>query len=76
MNSFHPSIKFTSDFSHEKITFLDLNIYKGPNFLISNILDVETYMWPGLQKSTMWAQITPSYIFANIFSSECGIPFP
>ena len=36
----------------------------------------QTKMWPGLQKSIMWAQITPSYIFANIFSSECGIPFP
>ena len=46
MNSFHPSINFTSDFSHEKITFLDLKIYKGPNFLISNKLDVETYIKP------------------------------
>ena len=33
-------------------------------------------MWPGLRKSTMWAQITPSYIFGNIFSSERSIPFP
>ena len=33
------------------------------------------YMWPGLWKSTMWAQITPSYTFANIFNSECGITF-
>ena len=46
MNSFHPSINFTSDFSHEKITFLDLKIYKGPNFLISNKLDIETYIKP------------------------------
>ena len=33
-------------------------------------------MWPGLRKSTMWAQIIPSYIFGNIFSAERGIPFP
>ena len=33
-------------------------------------------MWPGLRKSAMWAQITPSYIFAIIFSFECDIPFP
>ena len=32
-------------------------------------------MWPGLQESVMWVQITLSYIFANIFSSECSIPF-
>ena len=30
---------------------------------------------PGLQKSTLWVQITLSYIFAIIFSSECSIPF-
>ena len=33
-------------------------------------------MWPGLQKSTMWAQITLSYIFANIFRSEYSMPIP
>ena len=27
-------------------------------------------------KSTMWVQITSSYIFANIFCSECSIPIP
>ena len=33
-------------------------------------------MWSGLQKPTMWAQITSSYIFANVFRSEYTIPFP
>ena len=28
-----------------------------------------------MQKSNMWAQITPSYIFINIFSSEKSIYF-
>ena len=27
-------------------------------------------------KLTMLVQITPSYILANIFHSECSIPFP
>ena len=27
MNSFHPSIKFTSERSYQKINFLDINIY-------------------------------------------------
>ena len=30
-------------------------------------------MWQGIQKSTMWAQITPSYILMNIFSSKKSI---
>ena len=29
----------------------------------------------GLRKSTMWAQITPSYNFDNIFYSKCAITF-
>ena len=30
MNNFHLSMKFTSEFDMNKITFLDMNIYKGP----------------------------------------------
>ena len=33
-------------------------------------------MWLCLQRSTMWAQIMLSYIFAKIFCLECSIPFP
>ena len=32
--------------------------------------------WPCLQKLTKWVQITLSYNFADIFHSECSIPFP
>ena len=46
MNSFHHSIKFTSEYSFDKITFLDVNIYKGPNFLLSKTLDIETFVKP------------------------------
>ena len=35
-----------------------------------NIFTVNQYMWPGLQKSTMWVQITSRYIFADIFCLE------
>ena len=50
---------------------LEIDGYKAlPLRLIQTI-----YMWPGLRKSTMWAQITLSCIIANIFSSECGILF-
>ena len=46
MNTFHPSIKFTSEISHERISYLDLNIYKGPNFLSSRKLDIQTHIKP------------------------------
>ena len=45
----------------------------GPTSLIH--AHISNIMWPGLQRLTMWAQITPSYIFGNIFRSECTIPF-
>ena len=43
--------------------------------IFGTLLHLHRKMWGGLRKSTMWAQITPSYIFTNIFNSECGIPF-
>ena len=46
MNNFHPSIKFTCESNMNRITFLDLNIYKGPNFLSTKKLDVETHIKP------------------------------
>ena len=46
MNTFHPSIKFTSEYDENKITFLDVNIYKGPTFLSTNKLDIETHIKP------------------------------
>ena len=33
-------------------------------------------MWPGLQKLTIWVQITLSYIFTNIFYLQRSILFP
>ena len=35
-----------------------------------NIIMKEGHLLSILRKSTMWVQITPSYIFANIFSSS------
>ena len=46
INTLHPSIKFTSEYETNKITFLDVNIYKGPNFLSTNRLDIETHIKP------------------------------
>ena len=46
LNDFHPSIKFTFEYNKNRITFLDLDIYKGPNFSSTHRLDLETHIKP------------------------------
>ena len=43
LNSFHPTIKFTWEYSEKNITFLDLNIYKGKRFQKHHLLDMSTF---------------------------------
>ena len=45
-NSFHTTIKFTSELSSEGVIFLDTKVYKGTRFSDSNILDVQTHFKP------------------------------
>ena len=63
INSFHDSIKFTSEYNFDKITFLDVNIYKGPNFLLSKTLGFETFVKPTNRQA---------YIHATSFH-PCGV---
>ena len=56
LNSSHPSIKFTWEYSRDKITFLDVDIYKGPNFSITNTLDVKTHIKPTNKQAYIHAQ--------------------
>jgi len=46
LNCLHPTIKFTYEHSHHSINYLDLQIYKGTNFLSTGKLDVSTYIKP------------------------------
>ena len=46
LNNYHPLIKFSLEHDYDKITFLDVNIFKGPNFEATNKLDVETHIKP------------------------------
>ena len=43
LNGFHPSIQFTYTISQNSTDFLDLSIYKGSGFQITNKLDTKTY---------------------------------
>ena len=43
LNTFHPSLHFTYTYSYNSINFLDLTIYKGPNFSYTHTLDTKMY---------------------------------
>ena len=43
LNSYYPLIKFPFEHIYKQITFLDVNVFKGPNFHITNKLDVKTH---------------------------------
>ena len=45
-NSFHATIKFSLEPSSKKIVFLDTKVFKGPRFIQSKILDVQTHFKP------------------------------
>ena len=56
-NNYHPFIKFTSEYDYNKITFLDVNIFKGHNFDTSNKLDVETHIKPTNRQAYVHADL-------------------
>ena len=60
MNTLHTSIKFTSEYGSKKIAFLDVTVYKGPNFIATNKLGIETFIKPTNKK-------TYRYIHAKSF---------
>ena len=37
LNSYHPTIKFTANYSREKITFLDVEVIKKGNQLVTDL---------------------------------------
>lgn len=46
LNMFHPNIQFTHQHSLHTVEFLNLTIYKGRHFAITNLLDTRTYQKP------------------------------
>jgi len=42
-NSFHPTIKFTTEIPETEATFLGLRVYEGARFNKEYILDVQTH---------------------------------
>ena len=46
INQVHPTIKFTYEHSDSELTFLDVTVYKGPQFKETGLLDVKTHIKP------------------------------
>ena len=46
LNNFHPSLKYTYEYSTDSTNFLDLTIYKGPHLQRTQRLDTQTYQKP------------------------------
>ena len=42
INTIHPTIKFTHECDDKELIFLDMTVYKGPNFHETGILDIKT----------------------------------
>lgn len=46
LNEHHPSIKLTLTHSHTAVDFLDLTIFKGPDFPVTKTLDTKVFFKP------------------------------
>ena len=65
-------VSCTKSFDNRKLSIIMLSERVQYQWLFNWI----SKMRPGLQKLSMWVQVILIYIFANIFCSECTIPFP
>ena len=72
LNSFHPDLRFTHEYSSSAINFLDLTIFKGPQFPYTNILDTKTYQKPlNLYQYLYFTSTHPKKVFKSIIRGEC-----
>ena len=72
LNTFHPSLRFTYTYSAKSTDFLDLTIYKGPDFIYTNILDTKTFQ--KLQNLYQYLHFTSSHnklVHKAIVTGEC-----
>lgn len=73
LNQFHPNLKFTHTHSPSEIDFLDLTIYKGPNFLVNHKLDIKTFQKPqNLYQYLEYTSEHPRNVFTSIILGECS----
>ena len=72
LNSFHPNLHFTCNSSYDSIDFLDLTVYKGQQFYITNILDTKTYQKQlKLYQYLHYTSNHPEKTFKAVVRGEC-----
>ena len=72
LNSFHPNLRFTHEHSLTSIDFLDLTIFKGPQFAFTNLLDTKTFQKPlNLYQYLHFSSSHPKNVFKSIIRGEC-----
>ena len=72
LNNFHPNIKFTHTVSESTVDFLDLTVYNGPQFSVTQKLDIKTFQKPhNLYQYLEYTSAHPKNIFKSIIVGEC-----
>ena len=72
LNHFHPSLTFTHEHSTASINFLDLTIYKGFNFHITNTLQIKTFQKPlNLYQYLHYSSAHQDQVYISIIRGEC-----
>lgn len=72
LNQFHPKLQFTHSSSKQSADFLDLTIYKGPEFHRTFILDLKTYQKPqNLYQYLEYSSAHPRNVYKSIIYGEC-----
>lgn len=72
LNSVYPNLKFTHKHSDLSINFLDITIYKGNGFPITNRLDIKTYQKVlNLYQYLHFTFNHPPKVFKAIIKGEC-----
>ena len=68
LNSYHPTIKFTANYSREKIGFLDVEVIKKGNRLVTDL-----YIKP---TDTLWGQKYLKLKVGTAFVKDLDVKFP
>ena len=72
LNQFHPSIHYTWNSSATSIDYLDVTVFKGATFEITNILDTATFQKSqNLYQYLHYSSNHPPSVFKGLIVGEC-----
>ena len=73
LNSHHPNLRFTCTVSKSSVNFLDLTVYKGPDFHQTHRLDLKTFQKPqNLYQYLDFTSAHPQHVYRSIVLGECA----